>query len=61
MVRETPNSRRWWCPSACASKPGQKVCRWTLGDSEFTAETQTAQGRIVVVLLGAANRDPARF
>lgn len=41
--------------------PVQKVCRWALNDIEFSGGQKLRAGEYVVLLLGAANRDPARF
>jgi cytochrome P450 len=40
--------------------PIQKVCRWTRADVEFGGRTIPKE-RLVVALIGAANRDPRRF
>jgi cytochrome P450 len=40
--------------------PIQKVCRWTRADVEFGGRT-IPKDRLVVALIGAANRDPRRF
>jgi len=41
--------------------PVQKVCRWALADIELSGGHTVRVGEYVVLLLGAANRDPARF
>ena len=41
--------------------PVQKVCRWALSDIEFASGHKLRAGEYAVLLLGAANRDPARF
>lgn len=41
--------------------PVQKVCRWALNDIELSDGHGLKAGDYVVLLLGAANRDPARF
>ena len=41
--------------------PVQKVCRWALDEIEFSGGRKLHKGEYVVLLLGAANRDPARF
>lgn len=41
--------------------PVQKACRWALTDIEFSAGHRLHKGEYAVLLLGAANRDPARF
>jgi hypothetical protein len=41
--------------------PVQKVCRWALADIQFSGGQVLRAGEYAVLLLGAANRDPARF
>jgi cytochrome P450 len=41
--------------------PVQKVCRWALNDIELAGGYRLHKGEYAVLLLGAANRDPARF
>jgi cytochrome P450 len=41
--------------------PVQKVCRWALVDIDLSGEHRLRAGEYVVLLLGAANRDPERF
>ena len=41
--------------------PVQKVCRWALSDIELSGGNRLRAGEYAVLLLGAANRDPARF
>lgn len=41
--------------------PVQKACRWALSDIDLPGGYKLRAGDYVVLLLGAANRDPARF
>jgi cytochrome P450 len=41
--------------------PVQKACRWALADIDLPGGHKLLAGDYVVLLLGAANRDPARF
>ena len=41
--------------------PVQKACRWALRDIDLSDKHRLRAGDYVVLLLGAANRDPARF
>ena len=62
MVRETPELAPVVVSEALRlESPVQKVCRWALGDIELTGGHRLHKGEYVVLLLGAANRDPARF
>jgi hypothetical protein len=41
--------------------PVQKICRWALDDLELCDGNRLRKGEEVVLLVGAANRDPDRF
>jgi hypothetical protein len=61
-LRETPELAPVVVSEALRlESPVQKVCRWALGDIELTGGHRLHKGEYVVLLLGAANRDPARF